>query len=228
MGEVILNGEGLTKEFEQKGGEVAPVIKKADIELAAGSLTVLVGPSGSGKSTLIGILSGLDRPTSGRILYAGEDMAKWPEARLARFRRENVGFVFQTWELIPILTGFENVCLPLYPSSMGTRKIKARASELLKRVGMIDRAFDYPRSMSGGEQQRVAVARALMNSPKILFADEPTANLDEENAKKILDMLEEQSRSGTCVVLATHDRSLERYADSVYQLKSGRLSRKKN
>ncbi len=226
MGEAILRAEGLTKEFEQKGGEMSPVVKGADIELPAKKLIALVGPSGSGKSTLVSMLSGLDKPTSGRILYAGEDLAKWPEARLARFRRENIGLVFQTWELIPTLTGFENVCLPLYPTSLSMKKIRTRASELIKRVGMFDRTFDYPRAMSGGEQQRIAVARALMNAPKILFADEPTANLDDENAKNILDLLKEQSRSGTCVLLATHDKSLERYADFVYQLKAGRLSKK--
>jgi putative ABC transport system ATP-binding protein len=181
-----------------------------------------VGPSGSGKTTLLGLCAGLDVPSSGSVLLDGRDLAPLSEDERARLRSETVGFVFQNFQLLPTLTAIENVMVPL--ELRGERQIREVAASLLKKVGLAERLHHYPAQLSGGEQQRVALARAFLNRPKILFADEPTGNLDNETSDRIVDLLFElNASSGTALVLVTHNLDLARKAGRIIHLKGGRL-----
>lgn len=182
-----------------------------------------MGPSGSGKSTLLGLLAGLDSPTSGSIVLDGEEIAGLSEDRMAGVRGRKIGFVFQSYNLIPTLTAEENVMLP-YELSGGNGGGRNRARQLLKTVGLLDRADHYPVQLSGGEQQRVALARAFIVQPPILLADEPTGNLDSTNGRLVLDMLVDMNRrEHTTLVLVTHDRELASNADRIITLRDGRI-----
>jgi putative ABC transport system ATP-binding protein len=197
------------------------VVNDITFALAPGEFLAITGPSGSGKSTLLGLLAGLDQPRSGRISLAGTDLGALDEDGRARLRREKVGFVFQAFQLIPTLTARENVEVPLelLGQAPGTR-----APELLARVGLGDRGHHYPAQLSGGEQQRVALARAFVNRPAILFADEPTGNLDAATGAIVVDLLRELNRElGTTIVLVTHDLELAAKAGRRIRLKDGRL-----
>lgn len=202
------------------GGRRLTVLKDITFTLEAGGFLAIVGPSGSGKTTLLGLLAGLDRPTSGRVVLDGVDLADLNEDARARLRRERVGFVFQAFQLIPTLTARENVQVPL--ELAGVSDAGARADALLARVGLSERGHHYPSQLSGGEQQRVAVARAFCTRPKILFADEPTGNLDAANGATIIElMIALNTEFNTTLVLVTHDPGLAGLAHRIVRLADG-------
>jgi putative ABC transport system ATP-binding protein len=202
----MLAVRNLTKEYRSGGGALA-VLRNVSFDIAAGETVAIVGPSGSGKTTLLGLLAGLDTPTHGAVLLDGTDLSTLDEDARARLRGDRVGFVFQSFQLVPTLTALENVQVPL--ELRGLRDSDARARDLLERVGLGPRTHHFPTQLSGGEQQRVAIARAFVNRPRVLFADEPTGNLDGATGEKIVALLEQLNREdGTTVVLVTHDPKL--------------------
>jgi len=203
-------------------GRTVRILEGISLSIPAKQTVAVVGPSGSGKSTLLGLMAGLDRPTTGSITLDGTDITTLSESGMARFRREKVGYVFQSFHLIPTLTAIENVAVPLELS--GERKAGARAAELLAAVGLSDRMEHYPVQLSGGEQQRVAVARAFACRPPILLADEPTGNLDSTTGASVIDLLLSLHRDyGTTLVLVTHDTTLAASMQRVVSMRDGRL-----
>ncbi len=224
----MLVARNLTKVY-QSGGRPLTVLKEVSLEVHAGGFLAVVGPSGCGKTTLLGLLAGLDVPSSGTVLLDGADLGALGEDDRARLRGEKVGFVFQTFQLIPTLTALENVAVPI--ELVGRRADgltgrnggpEARARHLLARVGLDGREHHYPAQLSGGEQQRVAIARAFANEPKILFADEPTGNLDAATGGLIIDLLTELNRElHTTLVLVTHDPGLASHARTTLRLRDG-------
>jgi len=219
----MIRAEGLEKSYTS-GGRPLPVLRSIDLEVPAEDFVAIVGPSGSGKTTLLGLLAGLDQPSAGTVWLDGEDIFSLTEDGRADFRSRNVGFVFQTFHLLPTLSALENVLVPLElrGEAAGARD---RAAALLERVGLGARLDHYPAQLSGGEQQRVALARAFANEPKILFADEPTGNLDQETGAGIVEIMEELNRdSRTTLVLVTHDLGLAARAHRVVSLAGGRIS----
>jgi putative ABC transport system ATP-binding protein len=220
---MMIVAEGLEKSYTS-GGRPLPVLKSLDLEVEAESFVSIVGPSGSGKTTLLGLLAGLDEPSAGRVLLDGADISAMSEDGRAEFRAQKVGFVFQTFHLLPTLTAIENVLVPLELRGEAATA-RRRAEDLLVRVGLGGRLDHYPAQLSGGEQQRVALARAFANRPLILFADEPTGNLDQETGASIVEMLEELNRElRTTLVLVTHDLALAERADRVIALADGRVA----
>lgn len=219
MEKPVLEIKDLTKTY-RSGGRTLTVLDKVSLSLTQGSCCAVVGPSGSGKTTLLGLCAGLDRPTSGSVILDGVPLNQLDEDQLARVRSESVGFVFQTFQLISTLTALENVVVPL--ELRAETGIRRRAIELLDQVGLGDRLDHYPTQLSGGEQQRVSLARAFINHPKILFADEPTGNLDVETSAKVTELLFElNAASATTLVLVTHDLELARRTQRVIELKGG-------
>jgi putative ABC transport system ATP-binding protein len=215
----MLEARGLTKEFDS-GSHRLTVLRDVSFQVEQGALVAVVGPSGSGKTTLLGLLAGLDTPSRGSVILDDRDLTSLSEDERAQLRGEKVGFVFQSFQLIPTLTAVENVQVPL--ELRGERGAGERARELLDRVGLGDRVDHFPSQLSGGEQQRVAIARAFVNRPKILFADEPTGNLDAGTGAKIVQLLETLNReSGSTVVLVTHDLGLAERAQRVIRLADG-------
>jgi len=205
------------------GGIVVDVLTDICLDVPAGQFLAVAGPSGSGKSTLLGLIAGLDRPTAGRITVADVELTGLGEDSLARFRRDTVGYVFQSYHLIPTLTAVENVAVPL--ELAGDDDALGRARALLGEVGLADRAHHYPAQLSGGEQQRVAVARAVCRRPRLLLADEPTGNLDSATGKQIIALLVALNRNlGSTLVLVTHDVELAAHADRVVTLRDGRIA----
>jgi putative ABC transport system ATP-binding protein len=204
------------------GGHAVDVLSEVSLEVPAGQFLAIAGPSGSGKSTLLGLISGLDQPTAGRIEVAGVEITTLDEDALARFRLDHVGYVFQSYHLIATLTAVENVAVPL--ELAGEPDAAARAQTLLAEVGLAERAHHYPVQLSGGEQQRVAVARAMARRPPLLLADEPTGNLDSATGKQIIELLVGVNRRlGCTLVLVTHDAALAAHADRVVTLRDGRI-----
>lgn len=217
----ILKVEQLTKIYPSGMNQLA-VLSDVSFSLGSGSSAAIIGPSGSGKTTLLGLCAGLDRPTSGRVLLDGVDLGSLDEDARARVRRESIGFVFQNFQLMSTLTALENVMVPA--ELRGDTGVSRRASELLGRVGLGDRLNHFPVQLSGGEQQRVALARAFINQPKLLFADEPTGNLDAETAAIIVDLVFALNReAGTTLVLVTHDPELAARTGQVIRLRGGRV-----
>ena len=217
----ILEVNSLTKAY-RSGDSSLTVLKDVSFTLPAGGSCAIVGPSGSGKTTLLGLCAGLDVPSSGSVRLDQQELGSLNEDQRARLRSETVGFVFQNFQLLPTLTAIENVMVPL--ELRGERNIRNLAAGLLQKVGLGERFSHYPAQLSGGEQQRVALARAFLNRPKILFADEPTGNLDNETSDRIVDLLFElNASSGTALVLVTHNLDLARKAGRIIQLKGGRL-----
>ncbi len=215
----ILEVRRLTKSYPNGSGTLT-VVKDISFKIEAGASCAIVGPSGSGKTTLLGLCAGLDQPTSGEVHLAGVNLGVLDEDGRARVRNESVGFVFQNFQLIPTLTALENVMVPL--ELRGQRQVRDEAVRLLGRVGLGERLGHYPAQLSGGEQQRVALARAFINRPKILFADEPTGNLDAETGHLVIDNLFALNADlGTTLVLVTHDLELAGRAQRVIRLKSG-------
>jgi putative ABC transport system ATP-binding protein len=205
------------------GPRLLTILDGITLEVPAGQFAAITGPSGSGKSTLLGLLAGLDRPTTGTVRVAGADLGSLDEDALARFRLATIGYVFQSFHLIPTLTAAENVAVPL--ELAGTPAAAERARGLLERVGLADRADHYPVQLSGGEQQRVALARAFANGPRLVLADEPTGNLDSATGDQIIGLLVEAHRArGATLVLVTHDAALAAHADRVVELRDGRVT----
>jgi putative ABC transport system ATP-binding protein len=198
------------------------VLRDVSFSIPQGSFVAIVGPSGSGKTTLLGLLAGLDTPTRGQVLLDNADLTALSEDQRAKLRGEKVGFVFQSFQLIPTLTALENVQVPL--ELRGDSGAADRARELLHRVGLGDRLHHFPMQLSGGEQQRVAIARAFSNAPRILFADEPTGNLDSDTGGRIVELLEALNReSNATIVLVTHDHALASHARRIIRLSDGRV-----
>lgn len=217
----VLKAEHLTKKVSSPEG-LLTIVDDVSLDIAAGESVAIVGASGAGKSTLLALLAGLDDPTSGRISLAGADLTALDEDGRARLRAERVGFVFQSFHLVPSLTAVENVMLPL--ELAGRRDAREAATETMGRVGLAQRTGHYPRQLSGGEQQRVAIARAFVTRPAVLFADEPTGNLDTHTGERIVSLLFElNAQSQTTLVLVTHDRGVAARCGRVLQMDSGTL-----
>jgi putative ABC transport system ATP-binding protein len=213
----ILAGDRLGKQY----GNIEAV-KGVSLSVAEAEFVCLIGKSGSGKTTLLSLLSGLENPTSGHVRLAGKDITGATEDELALFRREHVGFIFQSFNLIPTLSAWENVALPLFPVKMSTDERRRRATELLGKMEMGDRIDHLPSALSGGEKQRVAIARALVNHPKILFADEPTGNLDSVTGGNIMEILKNlHEKEGVAILMITHDEEISKTADRTIRMQDG-------
>lgn len=221
MSQLVLQAESLTKTYKS-GTNSLTVLDGVSFSVHQGNTLSIIGPSGSGKTTLLGLCAGLDVPTSGVISLMGFKLNAMSEDDRAYIRNQYVGFVFQNFQLLATLTALENVMVPM--ELRGEKNVADRAKELLDRVGLADRMHHYPSQLSGGEQQRVAMARAFINDPKILFADEPTGNLDEETAHTITDLLFKLNKElGTTLVLVTHNRELAEKTDRILRMKGGKL-----
>jgi ABC-type lipoprotein export system ATPase subunit len=215
----ILTGDGLTKKY----GDLV-VVKEVSISMAASEFVCLVGKSGCGKTTLLSLLSGLERPTSGEVMLNGTDITRSTEDELALFRRNNVGFIFQSFNLIPTLSAWENVALPLFPIKIPAEEREKRAMELLEKMDLLPRADHLPSALSGGEKQRVAIARALINHPKVLFADEPTGNLDSATGDAIMEILDKlHNQEGVAILMVTHEAELAKTADRLIRMRDGEV-----
>lgn len=215
--------KNITKSFDLNKNKVE-VLKGINLQIADDEFIALMGPSGSGKSTLLGILAGIDSPTSGEIYIYGQDISKKKEDELARFRNENVGIVFQAYNLIPSLNAIQNVKAPLYAgkNKLTSKEIDERAKKLLDIVGLSHRETHKPGELSGGEQQRVAIARALINNPKILVADEPTGNLDAKTGEEIMDLILKINKDmHLTIIMATHNEEIAKLADRVVNISDG-------
>jgi putative ABC transport system ATP-binding protein len=223
--ENIVTIRNLSKIYAQ--GEIqVTALDNISLDIAAGEFLALMGPSGSGKSTLLHIIAGIDRPTSGECLVQGVDVTKLNESQLADWRNQNVGFVFQTFNLIPVLTAFENVELPLLLTRLGRAQRRRQVEAALELVGLADRAHHLPKQLSGGQEQRAAIARALVTDPQIVVADEPTGNLDSHSAQDVLGILQSLSRqAGKTVILVTHDPKAAAFGSRSIHLEKGELTR---
>ncbi|MDH6217295.1 ABC transporter ATP-binding protein [Streptomyces pseudovenezuelae] len=219
---------GVTKRYT-RGKEAVVALDSVDLAIADGDRLVIQGPTGGGKSTLLQMLGALDRPTAGEVTLDGTDLAKLSEAKLTKVRSENIGFVFQSFNLIPTLTAQENVETALVPLGIKGKDRRERAAEALKSVGLGERLGHLPSEMSGGQQQRVAIARALVKEPKVLLADEPTGNLDESMRDEIMDVLERMWKElGLTFIMVTHDSSIAKKAPRVATIRKGRITVKEN
>jgi putative ABC transport system ATP-binding protein len=199
-----------------------PVLTNTTLHIPRGDFVAVMGPSGSGKSTLLNLCAGLDRPTTGRVIVNGQDLGELSEARLSKWRSENLGFIFQAYNLMPVLTAQENVELPLLLTPLSKAERRKHAAASLRIVGLEDRADHYPRQLSGGQEQRVAIARALANDPVLLLADEPTGNLDATSAQEVLDLMESlNAEYGTTIIMVTHDPKAARRAKRLLHLEKG-------
>lgn len=209
------------------GGQAVTILDDVSLDIPTKQMVAIVGPSGSGKSTLLGLIAGLDKPTSGSIILDGVDITGLPEREMTRYRRQKIGYIFQSFHLIPTLTALENVAVPLELN--GDQTARRRAEELLVAVGLRDRSGHYPVQLSGGEQQRVAVARAFACRPPILLADEPTGNLDSATGRQVIDLLLGLNRDhGSSLVLVTHDAALASHAERIVSLRDGRIESDKS
>ena len=216
---MILSGTDLSKKYGN-----LEVVKGVSLAIGAGEFVCLVGKSGCGKTTLLSLLSGLEKPTRGHVVLNGKEINGASEDELAVFRRENVGFIFQSFNLIPTLSAWENVALPLFPLKMTTEDRRKRATELLDKMELGHRLEHLPSALSGGEKQRVAIARALINNPRIIFADEPTGNLDSSTGEAIMDILNKLHRDeGVAILMVTHEVELAKAANRLIRMKDGEV-----
>jgi len=219
----LVECRGLTK-FYTRGDQIIPVLEDINLEVAAGDFVALMGPSGSGKSTLLNLIAGIDKPSAGEIFVAGIDIAQLSEGELAAWRATHVGFIFQFYNLMPVLTAFENVELPLQLTGLSRRERHERVDNALALVGLTDRASHYPNELSGGQQQRVAIARALIADPTLIVADEPTGDLDSVTAGEILSLLDGLNREiGKTIIMVTHDPKAASRAARMIHLEKGVL-----
>ena len=219
----FLRLEDVTRTYGKGPAAVTPLLD-ATLSIERGEFFVLLGPSGSGKTTLLNLIAGIDRPDAGRVLVDGQDLADLREARLAEWRSENVGYVFQNANLVPVLSAYENVELPLWLFRMSAEERHARVSVALEAVGLADRARHRPKQLSGGQEQRVAIARAIVADPAVIVADEPTGNLDHASAEGVMDLLQRLNREhGKTVVLVTHDPRAAAYGTRRMRLDKGQL-----
>ncbi|MCE9619227.1 MAG: ABC transporter ATP-binding protein [Planctomycetes bacterium] len=207
-----------------RGGEAVRVLESIDLSLARGAFVALMGPSGSGKTTLLNLFAGIDRPTAGSLVVDGQDLVQLSRAELAKWRAEKVGYVFQLYHLVPVLTAYENVELPLYLHDLSRSERHRRVEEALEAVGIADRHAHYPRQLSGGQEQRVAIARAIVTRPALLLADEPTGDLDRVAAASIMTLLSSLHRQrGQTIVMVTHDPATASHAQRLVHLDKGKL-----
>lgn len=219
----IIEVKNLTKKY-RVGSEIISALNGVDLKIESGEFLAIVGTSGSGKSTLLHMMSGLERPTKGEILINGVLINKVREKDMASFRRKHMGFIFQHYNLLTALTALENAALPLVLQGVNVRERNKRAVEILKTLGLGDRMKNKPNQMSGGQQQRVSIARALINNPKILFADEPTGNLDTRTTREIMELLTTMVKEkGQTLVMVTHDMEVANYADRIIQMVDGEI-----
>lgn len=218
----ILELHKVSKEYK-RGNTITQALKGISYSLDAGQSLAIIGPSGSGKSTMLNIVGGLDKPTHGTVKIDGKDITKLNDGQLSKFRNQTIGFVFQFFNLQDYLTAQENIMVPMLFAGINPKEAKTRASELLSQVGLAHREKYYPKQLSGGELQRVAVARSLSNHPKILLADEPTANLDRNSANNILELFEEIGKGGVSVIVITHDPWVSHRFSNVMQLSDGEI-----
>ncbi len=213
----------LTREY-RKGENIIRPLDGLDLEIEAGDFLALMGPSGSGKTTLLNLIAGIDSPTSGSLVIGGVDISSLSKRRLAAWRSENIGYVFQLYNLVPVLTAFENVELPLLLQKLSTKERRARVGEALEMVGIADRHNHYPRQLSGGQEQRVAIARAIVTDPAILVADEPTGDLDKPSAKSVMLLLQRLNADlNKTIIMVTHDPHTTEFAKHTLHLEKGRL-----
>ena len=226
--EPIVVVQDVYKEFRRENIKI-PVLMGINLELLAGDYLALMGPSGSGKSTLLNLIAGLDRPTSGKVIVVGRDLGETSESRLAKWRTQHIGFIFQMYNLIPVLTAYENVELPLTLTHLGKRQRNEHVRAALEVVGLSDRADHYPRQLSGGQEQRVAIARAIAADPTLLVADEPTGDLDAQSATEILDLLQTLNEEfNKTIIIVTHDPNAAARASRLLHLEKGILVQSSN
>jgi len=223
MEEYVIITENLVEEY-LLGKVVVPALRGVNLKIKRGEFAVIMGPSGSGKSTLLNLIGGLQKPTGGRVLINGIDLSTLNENQLAIFRRKNVGFVFQAYNLIPTLTAIENVELPMIFYNIPPNERKRRAEKLLHSLGLGDRLHHRPSELSGGEQQRVSIARALANNPEIILADEPTGNLDTKTGRRIMEEIVKVNRDfGKTIVMVTHDPEVAHFGDRIIHIRDGKI-----
>jgi putative ABC transport system ATP-binding protein len=221
---VLVSLRGVSKSY-RRGGQVVPVLNDITFDIRAGEFLGLMGPSGSGKSTLLNLIAGIDKPDRGELLVGGVDITRLSEAELADWRAQNIGFIFQFYNLMPVLSALENVELPLLLTSIPRRERRERVETALALVGLADRMEHYPSELSGGQQQRVAIARAIITDPTLLVADEPTGDLDRVSAEEILRMMDRlNTELGKTIVMVTHDRRAADQAHAIMYLEKGELS----
>ncbi len=223
MGEALVNIKNLSKSFYRDSIEIK-VLEDITLEVESGEFVGLMGPSGSGKTTLLNIISAIDTPTSGDVLVDGMEISTLKEKHLGTWRNRNIGFIFQLYNLIPVLTAYENVELPLLLTNLSGKERKEHVETALRIVGLEDRVDHYPRQLSGGQEQRVAIARAFVTDPKLILADEPTGDLDSQSAKEILNLMKTlNEKFNKTIIMVTHDPEAENYANRRLRLQKGKL-----
>ena len=226
VGDTLISLRGISKSY-RRGGQVLPVLTGISFDIARGEFLSLMGPSGSGKSTLLNLIAGIDKPDAGELLVDGVDIVVLGESELADWRAAHVGFIFQFYNLMPVLTALENVELPLSLTRLTRRERREHAQTALELVGLSDRMTHYPSELSGGQQQRVAVARAFISDPALIVADEPTGDLDRHSAEDILELMRRLAGDmGKTIIMVTHDRKAAESADAIMHLEKGELSDK--
>ncbi len=226
VGDTLISLRGISKSY-RRGGQVLPVLTGISFDIARGEFLSLMGPSGSGKSTLLNLIAGIDKPDAGELLVDGADIVVLGESELADWRASHVGFIFQFYNLMPVLTALENVELPLTLTHLTRRERREHAQTALDLVGLSDRMSHYPSELSGGQQQRVAVARAFITDPALIVADEPTGDLDRHSAEDILELMRRLAGDmGKTIIMVTHDRKAAESADAIMHLEKGELSDK--
>lgn len=225
MAETLIKLDRVTKHYRRDAIDI-PVLDKIDLEISQGEFLAMMGPSGSGKTTLLNLIAGIDKPNSGKILIDGKDIAQLNEQQLSKWRARHVGFIFQLYNLIPVLNAFENVELPLLLTNLSKKKRRDHVMTALAVVGLEERENHYPRQLSGGQEQRVAIARAIVTDPSLLVADEPTGDLDAKSAEEILDLLKRlNDEFHKTIIMVTHDPRAAAHAHAVIHLEKGLLSK---
>lgn len=223
MPEVMIKLENVQKEFRLRGN-IIRALADVNIEINAGEFVIIMGPTGCGKTTMLNVMSGLDLPDDGSIVLDGEKIDRASEERLSNIRRRKIGFVFQDFNLIESLTGIENIEAVLWPGVLRSKEIEDRAINALRKVDLLDRKDNLPKELSGGEKQRVAIARAIIHKPRVLFADEPTGNLDAAAAQQIMELLKSLNKEmGTTMCIVTHDKGLVKYGTRLVEMEHGRV-----
>jgi putative ABC transport system ATP-binding protein len=224
MSETLITLEKVTKVY-QVGEENFTALNEVSLEVGEGAFMSFVGPSGSGKTTLLNLIGGLDRPSSGKVLFKDSDLEKMSRQKLAGYRRENIGFIFQTYNLLPVYSVYENVLFPLLLNGLKESQVRERVESMVDKVGLLDQINKKPAQLSGGQCQRVAIARALVKDPLLILADEPTANLDSENSHQILELMQKLNHEyKAAVIFSTHDEKVTRYIRREVRLEDGRIS----
>jgi putative ABC transport system ATP-binding protein len=224
MSETLITLEKVTKIY-QVGEENFTALNEVSLEVGKGAFMSFVGPSGSGKTTLLNLIGGLDRPSAGKVFFKGTDLENMSREKLAQYRRENIGFIFQTYNLLPVYSVYENVLFPLLLNGLKESQVRERVESMVDKVGLLDQINKKPAQLSGGQCQRVAIARALVKDPLLILADEPTANLDSENSHQILELMQKLNHEyKAAVIFSTHDEKVTRYIRREVRLEDGRIS----